>query len=362
MTPTPALVTVNYDDTVEVALRRCITSGHTRLLVIEDDNPDRVRGVVHSNRLAQALMGEGPDAPIAPLVREALIMPETKPLDDLLTDLRSQRASLAVIADEFGRTAGIVTIEDIIEEIVGEIVDETDPLLSSVRQLVNGDWFVRGHVSLGDLDDVGISLPVESDAYTTVGGYVFGQLGRLPKRGDQITANGYLIRVESVRENRVEAVRIHPHGRSPTPSRGLAAERDLSARAPTLGAVWSARFTESQLETLKELIRIQGEVGSELEGALEAMELARWDDLPEAELPWPQVSEQAERQGISEADVIWDMAGRKKEPAFPLVKKPRKQAARAPKRARTARRSGYVVVVEAGAGLPAQAPARRPAA
>jgi hypothetical protein len=101
-----------------------------------------------------------------------------------------------------------------------------------------------------------------------------------------------------------------------------------------LGAVWSARFTESQLETLKDLIRIQGEVGSELEAALEAMELARWDDLPEAELPWPQVSEQAERQGISEADVIWDMAGRKKEPAFPLAKRPRKPAARSPKRAR----------------------------
>jgi CBS domain containing-hemolysin-like protein len=216
MTPTPALVTVNHDSTVETALRRCITSGHTRLVVIEDDNPDRVRGVVHSNRLAQTLMGEGPDAPIAPLVREALIMPETKPLDDLLTDLRTQRASLAVIVDEFGRTAGIVTVEDIIEEIVGEIVDETDPLLSSVRQLVNGDWFVRGHVSLGDLEDVGIKLPADSETYTTVGGYVFGHLGRLPKRGDQITANGYLIRVESVRENRVEAVRIRQSA-SPAP-------------------------------------------------------------------------------------------------------------------------------------------------
>ncbi len=210
MTPTPALVTVNVDDTVEAALRRCITSGHTRLVVIEDDNPDRVRGVVHSNRLAQALMADGPDAPILPLVREVMIMPETKPLDDLLTDMRRQRASLAVIADEFGRTAGIVTIEDIIEEIVGEIVDETDPVLSSVRQLVNGDWFVRGHVQLGDLEDFGIKLPVDSDAYTTVGGYVFGQLGRLPKRGDMITANGYRIRVESVRENRVDAVRIQP--------------------------------------------------------------------------------------------------------------------------------------------------------
>jgi CBS domain containing-hemolysin-like protein len=210
MTPTPALVTVNVGDTVEAALRRCISSGHTRLLVIEDDNPDRVRGVVHSNRLAQALMADGSDVPITPFVREVMIMPETKPLDDLLTDMRRQRASLAVIADEFGRTAGIVTIEDIIEEIVGEIVDETDPVLSSIRQLVNGDWFVRGHVSLGDLEDFGIKLPVDSDAYTSVGGYVFGQLGRLPKRGDMITANGYRIRVESVRENRVDAVRIQP--------------------------------------------------------------------------------------------------------------------------------------------------------
>ena len=215
MTPTPALVTVNSTDTVETGLRRCISSGHTRLVVIEDDNPDRVRGVVHSNRLAQTLMSEGPEAPLAPLVREPLIMPETKPLDDLLADMQRQRTSLAVIVDEFGRTAGIVTVEDIIEEIVGEIVDETDPVLSSIRRLVNGDWFVRGHVSLGDLEDAGIKLPVETDAYTSVGGYVFGELGRLPKRGDQITANGYLIRVESVRENRVEAVRIHPTAPAP---------------------------------------------------------------------------------------------------------------------------------------------------
>lgn len=99
--------------------------------------------------------------------------------------------------------------------------------------------------------------------------------------------------------------------------------------------MWSARFTESQLETLKDLIRIQGEVGSELEGALEALELARWDDLPEAELPWPTVAAEAERQGITEADVIWDLAGRRDEPAFPAVKRPRRQAAR-PKRARKA--------------------------
>ncbi|MEX0992910.1 MAG: hemolysin family protein [Solirubrobacterales bacterium] len=210
MTPIPAVVTVNVDVTAQDALRRCIDSGHTRLVVVEEDNPDKVRGIVHANGLARALMDEGPDTALEPLVRDALIMPETKPLDDLLADMQRQRTSIAVIVDEFGRTAGIVTIEDIIEEIVGEIVDETDPVLSSVRRLVNGDWFVRGHVSLDDLADAGIELPVDSEAYTSVGGYVFTELGRLPKRGDVIDANGFQIRVESVRENRIEAVRIHP--------------------------------------------------------------------------------------------------------------------------------------------------------
>jgi magnesium and cobalt exporter, CNNM family len=208
MTPAPAIVTVDLSENVETALRRCVSSGHTRLVVTEDENHDRVKGIVHANSLAQKLLTEGADAHIDELVREAPIVPETKPLDDLLADLQRQRSSLAVVIDEYGRTAGIVTVEDIIEEVVGEIDDETDPLGGAVRRLPNGDWFVRGHVAITDLVDYGLELPVDSDAYNSVGGFVFGELGRLPKRGDTITHNGYSIRVESVRENRIEAVRI----------------------------------------------------------------------------------------------------------------------------------------------------------
>jgi CBS domain containing-hemolysin-like protein len=208
MTPAPAIVTVDLSEDVETALRRCVSSGHTRLVVTEDENHDRVKGIVHANSLAQKLLTEGPGAQIDELVREAPIVPETKPLDDLLADLQRQRSSLAVVIDEYGRTAGIVTVEDIIEEVVGEIDDETDPLGGAVRRLPNGDWFVRGHVAITDLVDYGLELPVDSDAYNSVGGFVFGELGRLPKRGDTITHNGYSIRVESVRENRIEAVRI----------------------------------------------------------------------------------------------------------------------------------------------------------
>jgi CBS domain containing-hemolysin-like protein len=208
MTPAPAVVTVDVSDPVELALRRCVSSGHTRLVVTEDHNEDRVKGIVHANALAQKLLAEGAEATIEELVREAPIVPETKPLDDLLADLQRQRSSLAVVIDEYGRTAGIVTVEDIIEEVVGEIDDETDPLGGAVRKLANGDWFVRGHVAISDLVDYGLELPVDTDAYNSIGGYVFGELGRLPKRGDTVSSNGYSIRVESVRENRIEAVRI----------------------------------------------------------------------------------------------------------------------------------------------------------
>jgi len=217
MTPIPAVVTVDLSEDVETALRRCVDTGHTRMVVTEDHNRDRVRGIVHANSLARQLMTQGPDASLGALVKDAPIVPETKPLDDLLADLQRQRSSMAVVIDEYGRVAGIVTVEDIIEEVVGEISDETDPAGAQVRRLADGDWFVRGHVALTDLDDYGLHLEADSDAYNSVGGYVFGVLGRLPKRGDTVQADGYSIRVESVRENRIEAVRIRAR-RTPSPS------------------------------------------------------------------------------------------------------------------------------------------------
>ncbi|MBA2631358.1 MAG: HlyC/CorC family transporter, partial [Thermoleophilaceae bacterium] len=212
MTPIPAVVTVDASESAENALRRCVDSGHTRLVVTDEDNTDRIRGIVHSNSLARRLMSGGPDASIEDSVKDALIVPETKPLDDLLADLQRERASMAVVVDEYGRTAGIVTIEDIIEEVVGEIADETDPAVAGIRRLANGDWWVRGHVPITDLDAYGLDLPVDSETYNSVGGFVFGELGRLPKRGDTVQHNGHSIRGESVRENRIEAVRIRKRG------------------------------------------------------------------------------------------------------------------------------------------------------
>ena len=184
-------------------------------------------------------MNAGADASIEPAIRDVPVFPETKPLDDLLAELQRQRSSIGVVSDEYGRTVGIVTVEDILEEVVGEIEDETDPRADSVcagSPTATGTCAATSRSATSRTP--GSQLPVASDAFNSIGGYVFCELGRLPKRGDKIRADGYEIRVESVRENRIVAVRIHPvtaehrvlGGRGPTgPSAGVAPSRRTAA-------------------------------------------------------------------------------------------------------------------------------------
>jgi CBS domain containing-hemolysin-like protein len=236
MTPIPAVVTVDISQDVQATLELCISSGHTRLVVIEGDDRDRVRGLVHASSLAKRLMQDGPHASIEPIMHDAPIVPETKPLDDLLADLQRERTSMAVVVDEYGRVVGIVTIEDIVEEVVGEIADETDPAAGEVRRLADGDWFVRGHVSIADLLDYGVELPVDSDAYNSVGGFVFAEIGRLPRRGDTISSGDFSIRVESVHHNRVEAVRIRERRPASTREEDIRRPRETTRRESPPGA------------------------------------------------------------------------------------------------------------------------------
>lgn len=219
MTPFHAVVTADADDHVRTGLQRCIQSGHTRLLVTEGADHALI-GAVHVNSLAQLLLAEGPDARLRGAAKPVYIVPETKPLDDLLTDLQRERSTLAVVADEYGGTAGIVSIEDIIEEIVDEIADETDPISAPVRRLGNGDWWAQGDVPVRDLADYGIELRAASDDYTSVRGLVFDRLGRLPKQGEIVVLDGHSIRIEAVRGNRIAAVRVRDHRRPRTQQDG----------------------------------------------------------------------------------------------------------------------------------------------
>jgi CBS domain containing-hemolysin-like protein len=208
MTPRPEVTTLSADSPVREALAEALRTRHSRFPVL---NGDGVLGVVHLSELARGLLEEGEDVPLRRLAGPALFVPETQPVDELLRQLQARRASMAVVLDEYGDFSGVVTVEDVIEEIVGEIDDERDRG-PAVDQQPDGRLVVRGHVSLEDLRDHGVDLVDET--VTSVGGLVFTRLGRLPRTGDVVEADGWRLTVEATRGTRVVLVAIEPADRS----------------------------------------------------------------------------------------------------------------------------------------------------
>ena len=204
MTPRPEVTTLAAGIPVKRGLIEVLATRHSRFPVL---NGDGVLGVVHLSDLARGLLERGEDTPVRDLLSPALYVPETQPVDDLLRQLQARRASLAVVLDEYGDFTGVVTVEDVIEEIVGEIDDERDRA-PSVDQQPDGRLLVRGHVPLEDLRDHGVELV--DDTVTSVGGLVFTRLGRLPRTGDTVTADGWQLTVEATRGTRVVLVAIEP--------------------------------------------------------------------------------------------------------------------------------------------------------
>jgi CBS domain containing-hemolysin-like protein len=204
MTPRPEVTTLAGDTPVKAALTEALKTRHSRFPVL---NGDGVLGIVHLSQLARGLLERGEETPVRDLAGSALFVPETQPVDDLLRQLQARRASLAVVLDEYGDFAGVVTVEDVIEEIVGEIDDERDRA-PAVDALPDGRLIVRGHVPLEDLHDHGVELV--DDTVTSVGGLVFTRLGRLPRTGDSVTADGWQLTVEATRGTRVVLVAIEP--------------------------------------------------------------------------------------------------------------------------------------------------------
>lgn len=202
MTPRPEVRDLPASLGVREALVEALATRHSRFPVMGTDG---VLGVVHFTDLARGLIEMGDETPVGQVVAPALFVPETQPLDQLLKDLKVRRTSLAVVLDEYGEMSGIVTVEDVIEEIVGEIDDERDRS-PAVDATPDGRLIVRGHVSLEDLADYGVE--VEDEDVTSVGGLVFSRLGRLPRTGDSVVEAGWTFTVEATRGTRVVLVAV----------------------------------------------------------------------------------------------------------------------------------------------------------
>lgn len=211
MTPRVDMDAVSVDTAPEEVVRLIRESGHSRIPVYEETD-DQIVGIVHAKDLLMAV-AEGKPVNLRRLMRPALFVPENKPLHELLKEMRASRSQMAVVQDEFGGTAGIVTTEDIVEELVGDIVDEYDSEEPEIVDRPEG-WSVEGKTHLDDLNHR-IGSNFESEEFDTIGGYVFGLFGRQPKQGETIEAEGFRFTVESTDGRRIQRLLVVPRADEP---------------------------------------------------------------------------------------------------------------------------------------------------
>ncbi len=206
MVPRPDIRGIEIETPLPEALDLIMEAGHSRIPVYEE-NIDHVVGILYAKDLLSLLKEGEKEAPLRELMRPAYFVPSTSMVDDVLDTLQTQRVHIAIVVDEYGGTAGLITIEDILEEIVGEIQDEYDTEEPVYQKLADDEFVFNARV---DVDDVNrlleIDLPTESG--DTLGGLVYSQLGKVPSAGDEVTLDGVRIRVLSLVGRRISKVRV----------------------------------------------------------------------------------------------------------------------------------------------------------
>ena len=223
MTPRTEIVAVAAEASLEEVIREFIRSRHSRLPV-HDGSLDKVIGVVWVRDLLPHVVAGATGKTARDLMRQVLLVPGTKKVLELLREMQAERQHLAIVIDEYGGTAGLVTLEDLVEEIVGEIHDEHERGEEEIRDLPDGTVLVDGLVPIEELEEhLGIDLP-EADV-ETVGGLVFARLGRVPRVGDRAEVlPGLELEVARMRGRRIAAVRVHRREIPPAEGEGAAGE------------------------------------------------------------------------------------------------------------------------------------------
>jgi CBS domain containing-hemolysin-like protein len=207
MVPRVDVVAIDGAKSVAEALDLAVSTGHSRFPVFEEDM-DHVLGVVHLRDMAQRMRDGQQGEPVAPLARPVHVIPEGKKIDELLRELQELRTQMALVVDEYGGVAGIVTVEDLLEEIVGEIRDEYDTAEEDAIQIISDrEAIMDGRVSIHDANEA-LPLQLDPEEYETLAGVVYGQLGRVPLAGDVVSIGNCQIRVLSTTGRRVRRLHV----------------------------------------------------------------------------------------------------------------------------------------------------------
>ncbi len=209
MAPRLDVVAVDLEDNLTAVINRMLVSGHSKLPVYRE-TIDNVVGVIYSRRLMPLLNTEPPWPPLSELIMEPFFVPETKRLDELLAEFQKRRVQMAIVIDEHGGTEGLVTIEDLLEEIVGEIEDEfSTSTAPQISREDNGNLIVDAGTSLNDLEDL-VPLDLHQTDVDTIGGLVYSALGKIPQVGDEVMYKGLRIKVLSTMGRRLTKLLLAP--------------------------------------------------------------------------------------------------------------------------------------------------------
>jgi CBS domain containing-hemolysin-like protein len=209
MVPRPDAMFIDSDLTITQALDKAVEDGFSRLPVLrkDDDDVDDVVGIVYVKDLVIAERKGDGDLPITGLIREVEVVPENKLVADLMRSMQAKKFHMVMVADEYGIIVGLATLEDCLEELVGEIVDEHDDEDLSLQTLANGDYLVIGSMPISRLNDE-LELKVPESEYDTIGGFIFGMLGHVPVQGESVDFDGWRISTETLDGRRIQQVRI----------------------------------------------------------------------------------------------------------------------------------------------------------
>jgi len=209
MVPRPDAMFIDSDLTITQALDKAVEDGFSRLPVLrkDDDDVDDVVGIVYVKDLVIAERKGDGASPITELIREVEVVPENKLVADLMRSMQAKKFHMVMVADEYGIIVGLATLEDCLEELVGEIVDEHDDEDLSLQHLANGDYLVVGSMPISRLNDE-LELKVPESEYDTIGGFIFGMLGRVPAVGDSVEHQGWKFSTEELDGRRVQKVRV----------------------------------------------------------------------------------------------------------------------------------------------------------
>lgn len=208
MTPRPRMHVIEQDSSVAEVIQLCNQTGHSRFPVT-DGSTDDVVGLVHVKQAASVPRAKRAEVTVAAIMVDAERVPETMPLESLMGLLRSKGLQLAIVVDEYGGTAGLATLEDLVEELVGELSDEHDRTHLGVRRGGGGSVLFPGLMRPDELKELAITIP-DDGSYETVGGFLMSALGKIPVVGDSVSIDGGSLKVERMDGRRVDRVRFIP--------------------------------------------------------------------------------------------------------------------------------------------------------